>query len=66
MLGTQLFLVLAENQFRPLYYSTWYIFSFGQIFPFSENHQNVNRSSGECSAKVLVMDLAIYYIASGF
>ena len=28
ILGSQWFLVLAENQLRPLYHSTWYIFYF--------------------------------------
>ena len=27
--GSQWFLVLPENQFRPLYHNTWYIFDFG-------------------------------------
>ena len=26
MLGSQWFLVLAENQLRPLYHCTWYIY----------------------------------------
>ena len=57
---------MAENQFRPLYYSAWYIFNFGQIFPSSETHQNVTRSSEEYSAKVWVKDLAVYLVASSF
>ena len=52
---------MAENQFRPLYYSTWYIFNFGQIFPLSETHPNV---SEEFSPKVSVKDLAVYSVAS--
>ena len=48
----------AENQLRPLYYSTWYIFNFGQVFPFFETHPNVTRGSEEYSAKVSVKDLA--------
>ena len=57
---------MDENQFRPLYYSTWYIFNFGQIFPLSETHQNVTRGSEEYSAKVSVKDLAVYSLASSF
>ena len=57
---------MAENQFRPLYYSTWYIFNFGQIFPLSESHPNVTRGSEEYSAKVSVKDLAVYSVASSF
>ena len=38
----------------------WYIFNFGQIFSLSETHPNVTRGSEECSAKVLVKDLALY------
>ena len=31
MLGSHGFLVLAENQIRPLYHSKWYIFNFGLV-----------------------------------
>ena len=62
----QWFLVLAENHLRPLYYSTWYIFNFGQIFPSSQTHTNVTRSSEEYSAKVSVNDLAVCSVASSF
>ena len=58
--------VSAENQLRPLYYSTWYVFNFGQVFPFFETHPNVTRGSEEYSAKVSVKDLALYQVASGF
>ena len=60
--------VSAENQVvrNPLYYSTWYIFNFGQVFPFFETHPNVTRGSEEYSAKVSVKDLALYQVASGF
>ena len=57
---------MAENQFRPLYYSAWYIFNFCQIFPSSETHQSVTRGSEEYSAKVSVKDLAVYLVASSF
>ena len=59
MLDSQWFLVSAENQLRPLYYSTWYIFNFGQIFHLSETHPNVSRGSEEYSAKVSAKDLCI-------
>ena len=58
--GSQWFLVLAENQLRPLYYSTWYIYNFGQIFPSSETNPNVIRGSEEYSAKVLIKDLPLH------
>ena len=51
---------MAENQFRPLYYSAWYMFNFGQIFPSSQTHQNVTRGSEEYSAKDSVKDLSVY------
>ena len=57
---------MAENQFRPLYYSALYIFNFGQIYPSSETHQNVTRGNEEYSAKVSVKDLAVYSLASSF
>ena len=57
---------MADNQSRPLYYSAWYIFNFGQIFPFSETHPNVTRGSEEYSAKVSVKDFPLYWVASGF
>ena len=60
ILGSQWFLASAENQLKPLYYSTWYIFNFGQVFPFFETHPNVTRGSEEYSAKVSVKDLALY------
>ena len=60
ILDSQWFLVSAENQLRPLYYSTWYIFNFGQIFHFSETHPNVSRGSEEYSAKGSAKDLALY------
>ena len=53
-------LVLAENQLRPLYYSTWYVFNFGQVFPFFKTHPNFTRGSEEYLAKVSVKDLALY------
>ena len=59
ILGSQWLSVLAENQFRPLYYSTWYIFNFGQIFAFSEIHPKVSRGSNQYSAKLTVKDLAL-------
>ena len=55
-----------ENQLRPLYYSTWYVFNFGQVFPLFETHPNVTRGSEEYSAKVSEKDLALYQVASGF
>ena len=57
---------ISENQLRPMYYSTWYIFNFGQVFPFFETHPNVARGSEEHSAKVSVNDLALCWVASGF
>ena len=57
---------MAENQFRPMYYSALYILKFCQIFPSSETHQNVTRGSEEYSAKVSVKDLAVYSVASSF
>ena len=57
---------MAANQFRPLYYSTWYIFNFGQNFPLSETHPNVTRGSEEYSATVSVQNLAVYSVASSF
>ena len=57
---------MDENQFRPLYYSTWYIFNFGQIFPLSETHPNVTSGSEEYSAQVSVQNLAVYSVDSGF
>ena len=66
ILGSQWVLLSAENQLRPLYYSTWYIFNFGQVFPFFVTHPNVTRGSEKYSAKVSVKDLALYQVASGF
>ena len=63
ILGSQWFLVSAVKM---LYYSTWYIFHFGQIFPFSETNPNGTRGSGEHSAEVLVKDLVLYFMASCF
>ena len=60
ILDSQWFLISSENQLRPLYYSTWYIFNLGQIFHFSDTHPNVSRGSEECSAKVSAKDLALY------
>ena len=60
MLCSEWFLVLAENQLRPLYHSTWYIYNFGQTFTLSETPPNVIRGSEKCSAKVLIKDLALY------
>ena len=48
----------SENQLRPMYYSTWYIFNFSQIFQFSETHPNVSWGGEEYSAKVSAKDLA--------
>ena len=58
----------AENQLRSLYYSTWYVFNYGQVFPLFEVHPNVARGSEEYSAKVSVKGLAlhVYQVASGF
>ena len=50
----------AENQLRLLYYSTWYVFNFDQVFPVFETYRNVTRGSEEYSAKVSVEDLALY------
>ena len=60
ILGSQWFLVLPRNQFRPLYHSTWYIFNLGYVFAFSETHPNVTRGSNEYSAKLTVKDLALH------
>ena len=47
ILDIQWFLVSAENQLRPMYYSTWYIVNFSKILRFSETHQIVSRGSEE-------------------
>ena len=61
ILDSQWFLVSAENQLRPMYYSTWYnIFNFGQIFHFSETPSNVSRGSEEYLTIVSAKDLALY------
>ena len=38
----RVYLVASSFNIRPLYYSTWYIFNFGQIFPSSETQQKLN------------------------
>ena len=50
----------AENQLKPLYYSTWYKFNFGQVFPFFETHPDVAGGSVEYSAKVSVKILQYF------
>ena len=49
-----------------MYYSAWYIFNFGMIFPLSETHPNVTRGSEEYSAKVSAKDLAVSSVDSSF
>ena len=66
MLRSQWFLVLAKNEFSPLYYSTWYIFNFCQIFPSAKAHPNVVIGSEEYSAKVSGKALALYSVPSCF
>ena len=48
---------IGRNSIKTSYYST---FNFGRIFPSSETHPNVTGGSEECSAKVLIKDLALY------
>ena len=43
-----------------MYYSTWYVFNFGQSFDFLETHPNVSMGAEEYSAKVSVKDCALY------
>ena len=43
-----------------MYYSTRYVFNFGQIFDFLETHPNVSMGAEEYSAKVSVKDCALY------
>ena len=49
-----------------MYYSTWYVFNFDQIFDFRETHPNVSRGGEEYSDKVSAKDCALYKIASVF
>ena len=42
-----------------MYYSTWYVFTFGQIFYVSETHPNISRDGNEYSVKLLAKHLAL-------
>ena len=43
-----------------MYYSTWVVFNFGQIFDFSKTNPNVSWGGEEYSAEVSPKDLAVY------